>query len=54
MGINMPARTVIFDSMRKHDGSKFRSLQAGEYIQMAGNLIFNIKSIIKKISKIIN
>lgn len=36
MGINMPARTVIFDSMRKHDGSKFRSLQAGEYIQMAG------------------
>lgn len=36
MGINMPARTVIFDSMRKHDGMKFRSLLAGEYIQMAG------------------
>jgi antiviral helicase SKI2 len=36
MGINMPARTVIFDSMRKHDGIKFRQLQASEYIQMAG------------------
>ena len=36
MGINMPARTVIFDSMRKHDGSRFRQLQASEYIQMAG------------------
>lgn len=36
MGINMPARTVIFDSIRKHDGTQFRSLQASEYIQMAG------------------
>jgi antiviral helicase SKI2 len=26
MGINMPARTVIFDSIRKHDGEKFRML----------------------------
>jgi superfamily II RNA helicase len=36
MGINMPARTVVFDSVRKHDGTKFRFLQASEYIQMAG------------------
>lgn len=36
MGINMPARTVVFDSIRKHDGQKFRPLQASEYIQMAG------------------
>jgi hypothetical protein len=36
MGINMPARTVIFDSIRKHDGMKFRSLNTSEYIQMAG------------------
>lgn len=36
MGINMPARTVIFDSIRKHDGTKYRGLQASEYIQMAG------------------
>ncbi|XP_066215877.1 superkiller complex protein 2 [Saccopteryx leptura] len=36
MGVNMPARTVVFDSMRKHDGSTFRDLLPGEYIQMAG------------------
>lgn len=36
MGVNMPARTVVFDSIRKHDGSSFRDLLPGEYIQMAG------------------
>ena len=36
MGVNMPARTVVFDSIRKHDGSNFRDLLTGEYIQMAG------------------
>jgi len=36
MGVNMPARTVIFDTTRKHDGSSFRDLLSGEYIQMAG------------------
>ncbi|XP_031567069.1 helicase SKI2W-like isoform X2 [Actinia tenebrosa] len=36
MGVNMPARTVVFDSIRKHDGSSFRNLLPGEYVQMAG------------------
>ncbi|XP_045196087.2 SKI2 subunit of superkiller complex protein-like [Mercenaria mercenaria] len=36
MGVNMPARTVVFDSIRKHDGTHFRDLLPGEYIQMAG------------------
>lgn len=36
MGVNMPARTVIFDTMRKHDGTGFRDLLPGEYVQMAG------------------
>ena len=36
MGVNMPARSVAFDSIRKHDGSDFRDLLPGEYIQMAG------------------
>ncbi|XP_077599732.1 superkiller complex protein 2 [Stigmatopora nigra] len=36
MGVNMPARTVVFDSTRKHDGTGFRNLLPGEYIQMAG------------------
>ncbi|ETN69905.1 DEAD/DEAH box helicase, partial [Necator americanus] len=36
MGVNMPARTVVFDSIQKHDGLDLRVLNAGEYIQMAG------------------
>ena len=31
MGVNMPARTVVFDSIRKHDGKEFRNLLAGEF-----------------------
>lgn len=36
MGVNMPARTVVFDSVRKHDGKEMRDLESAEYIQMAG------------------
>lgn len=36
MGVNMPARTVVFSSLRKHDGLSFRGLLPGEYTQMAG------------------
>ncbi|XGW25717.1 hypothetical protein V3C99_006824 [Haemonchus contortus] len=36
MGVNMPARTVVFDSIQKHDGMELRTLNAAEYIQMAG------------------
>lgn len=36
MGVNMPARCVVFHSVRKHDGVAFRSLLPGEYTQMAG------------------
>lgn len=36
MGVNMPARTVVFDSIRKYDGYQFRDLLPAEYIQMAG------------------
>ncbi|KAK3870147.1 hypothetical protein Pcinc_024603 [Petrolisthes cinctipes] len=36
MGVNMPARCVVFDSIRKHDGTAFRDLVPSEYIQMAG------------------
>ncbi|XP_022902314.2 superkiller complex protein 2 [Onthophagus taurus] len=36
MGVNMPARTVIFDSIQKHDGVELRTLAPAEYIQMAG------------------
>lgn len=36
MGVNMPARAVVFNSIRKHDGNQFRILEPGEYTQMAG------------------
>eukprot|EP00930_Biecheleria_cincta_P028758 TRINITY_DN20049_c0_g1_i1.p1 TRINITY_DN20049_c0_g1~~TRINITY_DN20049_c0_g1_i1.p1 ORF type:complete len:1065 (+),score=272.73 TRINITY_DN20049_c0_g1_i1:63-3257(+) len=36
MGINMPAKTVVFTNTRKWDGLEYRILHAGEYIQMSG------------------
>ncbi|CAH2247454.1 jg27952 [Pararge aegeria aegeria] len=36
MGVNMPARTVVFDDITKFDGLQSRSLAPAEYIQMAG------------------
>lgn len=36
MGVNMPAKAVVFNSIRKHDGTQFRVLEPGEYTQCAG------------------
>lgn len=37
VGLNMPARTVVFLDLKKpHDGEGFRPLRPDEYIQMAG------------------
>ncbi|KAI7943410.1 hypothetical protein MJO29_013254 [Puccinia striiformis f. sp. tritici] len=36
IGLNMPAKTVVFTTVRKFDGQDFRSLSSGEYIQMSG------------------
>ncbi|XVF68917.1 hypothetical protein PTKIN_Ptkin11bG0039600 [Pterospermum kingtungense] len=36
MGVNAPARTVVFDTLRKFDGKEFRPVFPGEYTQMAG------------------
>lgn len=36
MGLNMPAKTVVFTSIRKFDGETFRWIRSGEYIQMSG------------------
>ena len=32
IGVNMPARSVIFNGVRKNDGRSFRELWAGEYV----------------------
>lgn len=36
MGVNAPARTVVFDTIRKFDGKEYRQIIPGEYTQMAG------------------
>jgi ATP-dependent RNA helicase DOB1 len=36
IGINMPAKTVVFTNTRKWDGQDFRWVTSGEYIQMSG------------------
>lgn len=35
MGVNMPARTVVFDSIRKHDGTCMRELLPGESVNIS-------------------
>ncbi|MFH0700947.1 MAG: DEAD/DEAH box helicase [Candidatus Woesearchaeota archaeon] len=36
VGINMPAKTVCFENLRKYDGFNFRGLTTKEFFQMAG------------------
>ncbi|KAJ3510459.1 hypothetical protein NLJ89_g4660 [Agrocybe chaxingu] len=36
IGLNMPAKTVVFTATRKFDGKDFRNISSGEYIQMSG------------------
>lgn len=36
IGLNMPAKTVVFTNVRKFDGKDFRWVSGGEYIQMSG------------------
>lgn len=36
LGINMPAKTVVIESLRKWDGSAHVNLTAGEYTQLTG------------------
>lgn len=36
IGINMPAKTVVFTNTRKWDGKEMRWVTSGEYIQMSG------------------
>ncbi|KAG0326160.1 ATP-dependent RNA helicase mtr4, partial [Podila humilis] len=36
IGLNMPAKTVVFTNVQKFDGTKKRWITGGEYIQMSG------------------
>ena len=36
MGVNMPAKCVVFSTLRKWDGESFRQLLGSEFVQMSG------------------
>lgn len=46
MGVNMPARTVIFDSNRKHDGIRTRDLNPGEWHDLL-NIYYTTKHLMR-------
>ena len=46
IGVNMPARSVIFNGVRKNDGRSFRELWAGEYVLIASLIAFLIAFLI--------
>lgn len=39
MGLNMPAKTVVFTAVKKWDGDSHRFIGSGEYIQVIEDLI---------------
>ena len=38
MGLNMPAKTVVFTAVKKFDGDSHRYIGSGEYIQVSENV----------------
>lgn len=36
VGVNMPARTVVFDTLKKYDGQSFRLMKTLEFTQISG------------------
>lgn len=39
MGLNMPAKTVVFTAVKKWDGDSHRYIGSGEYIQVSKRAI---------------
>lgn len=44
MGLNMPAKTVVFTSVKKFDGDSHRYIGSGEYIQVSEDLVAHLPS----------
>lgn len=40
MGLNMPAKTVVFTAVKKWDGDSHRYIGSGEYIQVSDVFFF--------------
>ena len=45
MGLNMPAKTVVFTSVKKWDGDSHRYIASGEYIQVSNLFLKNMCTI---------
>ena len=41
MGLNMPAKTVVFTALRKWDGIAHRWMSSGEYIQVCSAVLYS-------------
>lgn len=39
MGLNMPAKTVVFTAVKKWDGDSHRYIGSGEYIQVSEDFV---------------
>lgn len=47
MGLNMPAKTVVFTAVKKWDGDSHRYIGSGEYIQVGGSLLILVVILMK-------
>ena len=42
MGLNMPAKTVVFTAVKKWDGDSHRFIGSGEYIQVSNICVVSV------------
>lgn len=47
MGLNMPAKTVVFTAVKKWDGDSHRFIGSGEYIQVGCCLLMLVMNVTK-------
>lgn len=45
MGLNMPAKTVVFTAVKKWDGDSHRFIGSGEYIQVGRSLLMPVVNV---------
>lgn len=45
MGLNMPAKTVVFTAVKKWDGDSHRYIGSGEYIQVGRSLLMLVVNV---------
>ena len=48
MGLNMPAKTVVFTAVKKWDGDSHRYIGSGEYIQVSEDSVVFLRAFEEK------